>query len=560
MKKQHVFRILYLIIGLTTFVLLPGCVKDLIKEGVYSETEYKGRVITNEGTPVSGVSVFLRSAAGVRINQQTTDEEGHFVFTATLDKIDGETIYFDGGGSHILELPLLGIGRKEYDYQDIVLYNSMIEELPTMLYRGKTYYIFPDVFGEAKWSDVDELCHNLNENMDANYDCRDWFVPNKSELKAIFDNKETIGGFYEDGYWSSDNDEGLPLYVDFISGATKQASTGSTYRVRLVRTNGGAGLDYPVVETGEIVDVDQYSAKYIGNVLSDGGSSIVERGVCWSNSPNPTFGGSSYSLSETMDVGNFANVISGLQPNTKYYVRGYAKNANGGERYGTELEFTTKVEESEIQVTILEVTDVTSATVKCSVKMELLSGSFSGTLGICIDTLPQPTIENTHTGVGVSLSVSSSGNSNVSSSTTTSLTFASLQPNTRYYIRGYAQNEDTQDVTYGFNEMVVITISPIKTIDVNVITSTTANGTGVLEKWCNGTISYGFCWSITPEPTLEDHHSITTIIHHGVPSLEQFNVEMSDLAHGVNYYARAYAKREDQNIVYYGEEIMFTTR
>lgn len=81
MKKQHVFRILYLIIGLTTFVLLPGCVKDLIKEGVYSETEYKGRVITNEGTPVSGVSVFLRSAAGVRINQQTTDMRKVILFS-----------------------------------------------------------------------------------------------------------------------------------------------------------------------------------------------------------------------------------------------------------------------------------------------------------------------------------------------------------------------------------------------------------------------------------------------------------------------------------------------
>ena len=172
--------------------------------------------------------------------------------------------------------------------------------------------------------------------------------------------------------------------------------------------------------------------------------------------------------------------------------------------------------------------------------------------------MPQPTIEKAHTGIGVSLSVSSSGD--VSSSTTTNLTFASLRPNTRYYILGYAQNEDSQDVTYSFNENVVVTTSPIRTMDVNVTTSITANGTGVLEKWCNGTITYGFCWSIAPEPTIEDHHSITTIIHSGVPSFEQFNVNMSDLAPSVNYYARAYAKREDEDMVYYGEEIVFATR
>ena len=102
MKKQVAITDFLSLIGLAFLVMLFGCVKELSIEGVYSETEYKGRIVTNEGIPVSGVSVFLRSAAGVKINQQITDEDGRFVVSATLDELDGKALYFDGGGSHIL--------------------------------------------------------------------------------------------------------------------------------------------------------------------------------------------------------------------------------------------------------------------------------------------------------------------------------------------------------------------------------------------------------------------------------------------------------------------------
>lgn len=530
-------------------IVMMGCIKSLEKEGVYSETEYKGRIVTTERDPVAGVSVFLRDASGDKKEMQITGDDGCFCFSTELKDLVGDTFYFDGGGSRILEKPIKGIGREVYDYGDIVLYNSKIEELPKMPYMGKTYYIYPKFNYPVKRTEAYELRNNVNENLDDNYDCQDWFLPNERELKAMFDYyKDSIGSFFDGGYWCSDYHDGFPLYVDFPTGVVKQAELDDYYYVRLVRTNSGANLDDPVVETGEIVDIAQRSAKYDGKILSDGGSSIIVKGVCWSTSPNPSFEESAHSVSETMDIGSYSIVLTGLQPSTKYYVRGYAKNAKGGERYGTELEFTTK-KESEITVSISNATDVTSTKIKCTIDLELVSGTFSGILGACWNTSPNPSIETNHVVGG-----------NVYGSGSKEVTLTGLQPETKYYIRGYAQNEITQEITYSLDEKVVTTKNPVRTIEVNEVTTNTAKGVGELEAWCEGTFSFGFCWSIFPEPTVEDHHTITTIIHHGTPSIKPINVNMPDLISGMNYYARAYAKRDDQDVIYYGEEIMFTTR
>lgn len=37
--------------------------------------------------------------------------------------------------------------------------------------------------------------------------------------------------------------DGLPFYVDFMTGTVKQAELDDNYRVRLVRTNGGSDLN-----------------------------------------------------------------------------------------------------------------------------------------------------------------------------------------------------------------------------------------------------------------------------------------------------------------------------
>ena len=94
----------------------------------------------------------------------------------------------------------------------------------------------------------------------------------------------------------------------------------------------------PTVVTTNISDITATSAKIAGNLTSDGGAEVTTRGVCWSTSEEPTIEGSK--TTDGLGVGEFTSSITGLQPNTKYYVRAYATNSVGT-AYGEQREFTT---------------------------------------------------------------------------------------------------------------------------------------------------------------------------------------------------------------------------
>jgi len=99
----------------------------------------------------------------------------------------------------------------------------------------------------------------------------------------------------------------------------------------------------PIVETDSVRDITTSSAICVGNVISDGGSSIIERGICWENvnNPEPALDKSNTSKAETNGEGQFSCVLTGLKPNTKYNYRAYALNNSGIPGYGETMSFTT---------------------------------------------------------------------------------------------------------------------------------------------------------------------------------------------------------------------------
>ena len=98
----------------------------------------------------------------------------------------------------------------------------------------------------------------------------------------------------------------------------------------------------PILFTTEITEITQTTAKSGGNITDDGGAPVTARGVCWSTSQNPTI--SDNKTENGTGVGNFTSSISGLEPNTMYYVRAYATNSEGT-GYGNERSFTTLLKE-----------------------------------------------------------------------------------------------------------------------------------------------------------------------------------------------------------------------
>jgi len=94
----------------------------------------------------------------------------------------------------------------------------------------------------------------------------------------------------------------------------------------------------PKVDTRDVTEITMQSAKCGGNVTSIGSSGITSRGVCWNTSGTPTTA-DAFTI-DGADVGDYASMLTSLQPNTTYFVRAYAKNVFGM-AYGKEKSFKT---------------------------------------------------------------------------------------------------------------------------------------------------------------------------------------------------------------------------
>jgi len=80
-----------------------------------------------------------------------------------------------------------------------------------------------------------------------------------------------------------------------------------------------------------------------GNVTSNSGAAVTERGFVYGMSDNPSVGGTGVTkVTAGSGSGTFSATITGLTANTIYHVRAYA--SNGTEiTYGEDVKFTTLI-------------------------------------------------------------------------------------------------------------------------------------------------------------------------------------------------------------------------
>ncbi len=126
----------------------------------------------------------------------------------------------------------------------------------------------------------------------------------------------------------------------------------STVSAQVVNKNGARGfgsghnqygapiisLNTPTVYTKVISSVTSTSANSGGVVISHGGKDVTARGICWRRLPGATI--EHNFTTESGTLGAFNSTMTGLSPNTLYYVRAYATNKQGTS-YGEEISFTT---------------------------------------------------------------------------------------------------------------------------------------------------------------------------------------------------------------------------
>lgn len=122
---------------------------------------------------------------------------------------------------------------------------------------------------------------------------------------------------------------------------------GTTYHFRIDGTNSDGtsnGNDMTFIPgaatltTTAATNITTTTATSGGNVLTDGGSTVTARGVCWGTTANPTTSGSH--TTDGSGTGVFVSSLTGLTANTTYHIRAYATNSFGT-WYGNDLQFTT---------------------------------------------------------------------------------------------------------------------------------------------------------------------------------------------------------------------------
>jgi alpha-tubulin suppressor-like RCC1 family protein len=96
----------------------------------------------------------------------------------------------------------------------------------------------------------------------------------------------------------------------------------------------------PEISTIEVKDVSAETAIIRGNITSDGNTDIIERGVVYATTQNPTLSNNKVVRSGT-SIGKYSTVVKGLEPLTTYYARPYVTNSVGTV-YGDQITFTTR--------------------------------------------------------------------------------------------------------------------------------------------------------------------------------------------------------------------------
>lgn len=182
----------------------------------------------------------------------------------------------------------------------------------------------------------------------------------------------------------------------------------------------------PTVETKAASNIGENTAVSGGVVVSSGGRTVTERGLCYSF----TSGGEGLTcIPGGSGTGEFNTAMTDLLPGTTYYIVAYATNSVGT-GFGEQLNFTTDITFTVPKVTTNAVTDITATTAVSGGDVIYNGGLPVTQKGICVNSTPNVNLAN-------KLGCTDDGVDNGAFSSTLS----GMNPQTTYYVRAYATNQ-----------------------------------------------------------------------------------------------------------------------
>ena len=210
-----------------------------------------------------------------------------------------------------------------------------------------------------------------------------------------------------------------------------------TYHVRAYATNTlgtayGNDLTFstnpsaPSVSTQGVSGVTATTATGNGTIVEPGVPYATQHGVCWSTGVSPTTADDRSQKGDATEPGGFTAAITGLTPDTTYYVRAFATNTVDT-AYGTAVSFTTPKQVP--TVTTQDVTGITTTAATGKGTLVDLGVPEPTAHGICWDTASNPTIGGSHKDLGAPVETGAF---------TAEIT--GLVAGTTYYVRAFAVN------------------------------------------------------------------------------------------------------------------------
>ena len=314
------------------------------------------------------------------------------------------------------------------------------------------------------------------------------------------------------------------------------------------------------VITADPTFITGHTASCAAEVTAEDAGLLLELGVCWSLSENPTVENNvmkSHKCSQP-----YTCLLTNLEPNTIYHVRGYAKY--GTEYcYGEDKTFTTLGTDapSASPVTTIEATEITYWTFIAGAKVEPF-GVTNFSVGICYSTRPEFTMEDCE---GYEFG-SYNNETNIYE-----VYCDGLSPNTQYYYRAFVAYNDGSGYynNYFYGEILSFTTPEVPFV-LNLETYYPDFYGG--NNWGRDIIAYGggyctnlqlidqigFCYSKDNEyPQYESDLFTIAATPTGDMHFE-FSSYISNLSANTKYYIRSYARYMTDSVKY-GNVVSFET-
>ncbi|MBN1387222.1 MAG: fibrobacter succinogenes major paralogous domain-containing protein [Bacteroidales bacterium] len=179
------------------------------------------------------------------------------------------------------------------------------------------------------------------------------------------------------------------------------------------------------VETISITDIGYTSCTAQGSIIDIGEDGITQHGFCWSTSQNPTLADNKKELGPRNSTGVYSDILTGLSPNTTYYIKAFARS-HDEEFYGDQESFVTLAPREPTVITTA-VHNITENSAQCGAEVIDDGGVKLIMRGVCWSTITGPTIADSHTENGDEIGLFVGD-------------LTGLDPGTTYYVRAYATN------------------------------------------------------------------------------------------------------------------------